>query len=160
MNFFSRKKIHTRNGFTLVEIIIVMAILVFVSGIVWVSFRGYNRGQVLEGSAQVIVSILNDARARTVNGRDAEEYGVHIESGSVTLFVGDTYSVNTPSNEVALLDPQTTIADISLSGGDDVVFEKLTGATSNSGTLRIELTNDATQQLTVTVQSTGLVSYN
>ncbi len=167
MTFFLKKTPQTytplshRAGFTIVELLMGMVILVLVSGIVWVSFRGYNRRQVLEGAAQTVVAMLNDARARTVNGRGAEQHGVHIEDTSVVLFVGASYSPSSATNETVLLDTQTIVADISLSGGgSEVIFEKLTGETAHNGTLTIELVSDPTQQRTVTIQNTGLISYN
>ena len=65
-----------KKGFTLVEILVVMFIFAIVASIVWASFHGYNRQQALEGAAQTTVAMLGDARARTVNGRDAQQYGL------------------------------------------------------------------------------------
>jgi type II secretory pathway pseudopilin PulG len=151
---------HSR-GFTIVEIVLALTILVLLSTVILASVRSYVREQALTGAVSSVAAVIADARNRTLSSRDALQYGVHIQDDAVTLFSGTTYSDGASGNEEILLDGNVTISDISLSGGgDDVLFERLTGDTNDAGTITLELLSDASRQKTIIIQSTGLISYN
>ncbi|GMU73860.1 MAG: hypothetical protein AMXMBFR44_0590 [Candidatus Campbellbacteria bacterium] len=148
-----------RKGFTLAEIVIAIAILVVVGTVMLASIREYTKEQALSGAVSSVAAVLSDARLRTLSGNAGVQYGVHLQSDAVVLFSGATYTESDPNNEVIELDTRVMIADISLSGGgEDIVFEKLSGDTDNFGTVTLALSSDASRQRTITVQGTGLVS--
>lgn len=148
-----------RKGFTLVEIIMAIAILVLMGVIVLASIREYTKEQALSGAVSGVAAVISDARTRTLSGNAGVQYGVHLQSDAIVLFSGATYVESDPDNEVIELDTRVVIADITLSGGgDDIVFEKLTGDTDDFGTVTLALSSDASRQRTITVQGTGLVS--
>lgn len=148
-----------KRGFTFIEILIAISILVLISTIVLTSVRVYVQSQALSGAAVSVAGLLADARTRTLSGNGGEHYGVHFEADAVTLFLGTSYSAGAVGNEVTLLDERVTLSDISLGGGSDVVFEKLTGGTDDAGTVTVELVSDASRQKVITIQGTGLISY-
>lgn len=148
-----------RNGFTLVEVIIVIAILVIIASIVWVIFRNVSSNQSVDSASSLVRSVLEDARSRTLAARDDTRYGVHFEAGSTTLFAGATFSDGDPSNEIVLLPKGTQISNTALTGGSsNIVFEHLTGAASATGTIVVSLISDSTATSGIIVQGTGLIS--
>lgn len=149
-----------KKGFTIVEMILVIVIIILMSGAVFLSIREYVRGQALSGAATAIAAVLSDARTRTLSGKDGVQYGVHFEADKIVLFSGTSYSEGAAGNEVTVLDSQVVISDIALSGGgDDIIFEKLTGDVDAHGTITVELKTDSSRQSVITVQGIGLISY-
>jgi prepilin-type N-terminal cleavage/methylation domain-containing protein len=157
---FGASNVEPRKGFTLIEVLIVVTLFAIISGIIAVSLSRYTQTQVIAGTAAAIASSLEDARSRTLSSRGASPYGVHLEDGSITLFKGDSYAVGNADNEVTSLDPRADITLALNGGGSDIVFERLSGETANYGTISIALADDATNFKIITLQETGLLSYD
>lgn len=152
-----RKNFSLQKGFTLIEIIIVIVILVGISILIFASFSRFNSTQTLNGTTQTVLSILDEARALTLASKNNLSYGVHFESSKVVLFDGTTYSASDPDNDVTTLNNRVTISDISLSGGvQDVLFDKLTGKTSQNGMVTITLISYASRFKTINIGTTGV----
>jgi prepilin-type N-terminal cleavage/methylation domain-containing protein len=147
------------SGFTLTELILVVAVIAVLSTIMSVSLSRYTGSRALLGMSGVIGSVLEDARSRTLSSQGGSQYGVHLVSGNVTLFRGDTYSSGDAANEVTPLDARIIVTPTLSGGGTDVVFERLTGQTDMYGTIRLTLSGTASFSKTITIQKTGLLSY-
>lgn len=150
-----------RKGFTLIEILMAVAIIGLAVTIVTLSFGGLNASQALDKSVLNVISVLDEARAKTLSAVDDSQYGVRIEESQVILFRGASYSASDPGNEVTELHALVAIRNISLSGGGaSVVFQRLTGATAQPGTFEVYLRQAADTFKTVTVNSTGVAEAN
>ena len=147
----------TRKGFTLIEMVVVIAILVIVVVIAGASFGGIVERQELKRGAGLVRSTLEEARVRTLSSEGASQYGVHVATSTLTLFPGTTYTEGAPDNEIATLPARTHIASTTLVGGDVVVFKRLSGATDNVGTITVSLIADENESRTITIQQTGLI---
>jgi prepilin-type N-terminal cleavage/methylation domain-containing protein len=158
------KNVRVQAGFTLVELIIVLSIIALLAGIMMPSLSGFHNEQALRNTTEDVLSLLNQARSDTLGSLNATNYSVAIGSDRVTYFAGSTFSNSDPSNQVVMLDSSVTVAPsigISLNGGGSTVtFDRLTGDTSTYGTIILELIADPTQQKTITVSKTGLISSN
>jgi prepilin-type N-terminal cleavage/methylation domain-containing protein len=155
---FGFSNVKPRKGFTLIELLVVVAILAVLGALIAVSMARYTRTQALAGVLGAVVSQLEDARSRTLSSQGGSQYGVHLETGGATLFRGDTYDQNDPLNETTPLDSRVTLA-VSLSGGgEDVVFERLTGETEDHGTAVLTIAAPAALSKTITIQETGVIS--
>jgi Tfp pilus assembly protein FimT len=145
-------------GFSLTEMIIIVAVSVILLTIVVSAFSGFNNNQSLNSASGLVTSVLNEARALTLASYDNEAYGVHFESDKVTIFKGDTYSSSDPDNKVTTISSKISISDISLSGGgDDIIFQRLTGKTSQNGTITLSLISDPSKSKTITVEVSGII---
>jgi len=110
-------------------------------------------------SADRILSVINEARVKTVSSEDYSRFGVHFEANRVVLFKGDIFAEPNSSNIETILSPLVEISDISLNGGGaDIVFQKLTGKTGNYGSLRVRLKSDNNKYKTISVKSTGIAN--
>jgi len=146
-------------GFTLLELVIVIAVILILFFIIFSAFSGFNRNYALDTEAQRVASILDEARSLTLASKGDTNYGVHFESSQVVLFTGDTYSAMDPSNREESLTSSVTISDISLSGGgSDVVFARLTGALDKNGTVTLSLVSDPAMTRTITFELTGIIT--
>ncbi|MBX4181331.1 hypothetical protein KW807_00505, partial [Candidatus Parcubacteria bacterium] len=108
-----------------------------------------------------VVSVLNEARSTTLSSLNASQYGVKVDPTQVTLFKGSSYSVGAPDNVLNTLDSSVGIRNISLAGGaTQVVFDRLTGRTGESGTFELYLINDPTSSSTISVSGSGIIEAN
>jgi prepilin-type N-terminal cleavage/methylation domain-containing protein len=148
-----------RRGFTIIEMLIVIAIMVVVAVIVFWSFRGYRDKQALDGAAEAVVGALAQARERTVASNNAAQHGVHFATDQITIFRGASYPG--ADQELISLNPAVEISAISLSGGGSaVVFERLTGGTATGGSVTVSLVSDSSVSRGIAITTTGLIELN
>ncbi len=140
------------------EIVGVVAIMTILMTIVLTSFSTLNKNQALDKSAKYIASIIEEARGNTLFSKNDSQYGIKFESSKVTMFKGASYSPSSPDNVVYDLNSLVTISNISLSGGgSEMVFDRLTGNTTQTGTITVSLNSSSTTKAYVMFSKTGIV---
>ena len=148
-------------GFTLFELVLVIAVIGVMASIVVISFSGFRTGQTIPTAVDEITSLLQKAESDTLSGLGGNQYGVHLQSDRAVLFSGTTYSSTSTSNIAIINDSNIAIASTTLQGGgSEVLFNKLTGETADYGTFIVKNTSTAVGQKTITISKTGLVSSN
>lgn len=144
-----------QRGFTIIEVVVVVGIMGLLVGLgLWSLLPLRGRSDVKTTTSQVIV-VMQLARNRAISSLDDQSYGVHFESDRFVLFTGTTYDSGAGSNEVHLMAGDLEIYDISVGGGNDVVFDLLAGTTSMAGSIGVRNINDPTNSLTVSVLASG-----
>ncbi|MFA5888670.1 MAG: type II secretion system protein [Candidatus Paceibacterota bacterium] len=152
-------KLSFKHGFTLVELLVVVAIMSVVSMIIFNTFVTFKTNQALNMDTDTVVEVLRQARNQTLTSKNSSSYGVHFSSTKVTLFVGTSYIAGSPTNQDFILSSTDTILTISLTpSGSDVVFDRLTGETVNYGTVVVS-SPGISKSKTVTIYKTGLMEY-
>jgi type II secretion system protein H len=148
-----------RAGFSLIEILIVIAIIGLVMAIVLLSFNSLKSSQTLDKDAELVVQVLRQARSQTLASQNASSYGVHFASSTITLFAGTSYSAGDTSNQNFNLNASDTVIGLSLAGSStNVVFSRLSGEAIQDGT--ITLSSLATNRTRIiTVYKTGLIEF-
>ncbi|KKS45095.1 hypothetical protein A3I25_02695 [Candidatus Nomurabacteria bacterium RIFCSPLOWO2_02_FULL_42_17] len=150
-----------KSGLSLIEVLVVLAIIGILSAVVFGNFGTYRANQALQNSGEGVLSFLNSARSRTLFSEDSSQYGVHLEQSKTVLFKGVTYSAGANDNREFILDPSIEIVSVNLAGGgDNIVFERLSGATDQDGTFVLRVKTDFSKQKTFTIEKTGIVSVN
>ncbi|MBU0976408.1 MAG: type II secretion system protein [Patescibacteria group bacterium] len=151
-------------GITLVEIVIVIGLLAVLIGMAVPIYRtSYTKGD-LDTSVSQVLSTIRLAQSKAMSGEGASKFGIHFDSSTTpyqyVLFKGDVYNSVDPYNQVSKISKQITITSLSFNGGgSDLVFEKYTGETNNSGT--ITLRNVSGETIDITINNIGAtdVSY-
>lgn len=159
---YIKKSFKKITGETVVQLLVVVAILGLLARIIVPSFTKNRSVNALTGSVDDVVSTLVTARTKTLASYNGSQYGVRISNNSVTLFTGSSFNQSSSSNVSYALDSAVTIPSGTVSlngGGTDVVFDRLTGGTSNYGTIVVQL-SDGSISKTITITKTGLVSAN
>ena len=149
----------TKKGMTLLEIVIVMGILAILVSIIATSLSGFRNSKVLDTASEQILALLSEARGDTLSAKNGYQYGIHFEAAQIVRYRGATYSSSDVSNEVVPLDNALEISSISLTGsGAEVLFDRLTGKTSQGGTIVVRVKSDTAKSRTITIVGTGIAS--
>ena len=141
----------------MLELVVVLGIITLIASLSVSSFVNLNRDQTVDKAALLAVSVLDEARSLTLASKNSSQYGVHFDdvNAQIILFTGSVYSAGASSNQINALDAAVQISSINLAGlGKDVVFNRLTGGTAQTGTVTISSRTDNTSK-TVTVYGTG-----
>lgn len=148
-----KEKIFISSGFTLVEIIIVIAIMSIIAAISIVSWRSFSDATALGNTAKLIETKIKLAKSNSLSAINDVNYGVHLEAESVTIFPADSaYVFGDPDNQVSVLTDGIEIYD---GAGDDIIFSRLTGTTADFGNIGIRVINNTSKTKTITINSQG-----
>jgi len=140
------------------EIIVVLAVFAVAISAILNSFGQLNQNQVINKNTELVATVLREARSLTLASKGGNQYGVHLESSRAVLFQGSVYNSSGTSNVYYSLNPLGNISVVTLAGGGaEIIFDRLTGDTSQSGTIRLSLADDSSSTRTITVSGTGLV---
>jgi Tfp pilus assembly protein FimT len=146
----------SRSGITYVELLIVMVIIGSLSVLTYSSFRTINATKSVDGDALRVTAELNQARSLTLASKYAKQYGVHFAPTTVTLFEGSSFVVGSATNTAITMSPLISITSISLTGGgSDVIFGRLTGTTTQNGTVVLTSAATGNATRTITIYPTG-----
>jgi len=138
------------SGFTLFELMLVMAMVVIIG--VFTSSIGvsYYQSQILNETTDNLVSTLRQVQGLAMSGKNNHAFGVFIDEGSYTMFEGQNY-------ESRLIDQDLVFpinSNITISGPSEIIFSELTGNANVTDTLYISLGNKEQQ---VNILSTGYI---
>lgn len=127
-----------KKGFSLVEMLIVITLLAIlaVSGISILT--GYQRDSQLSTIAERIVETLRSAQSKSITGQGTYPWSVHFDTSVsnqhfFALFQGTAYGTGTDIDPAYLTDGAQLYSLSLTGGGSDVLFNRLTGATSQYG---------------------------
>lgn len=166
MSFYKNLKpityhLSPKRGFTVIEFLIALAVLAILATIIFTSMSSFRNSKALQIVSEDILSLLDEARGDTLSAKDGYAYGVHFESAKIVLFRGTIYSSSDTSNKIIDVDNAVDVYSISLAGGgQDVLFQRLTGKTSQNGAVMIRLKSDTTKTKTILIESSGVASSN
>lgn len=157
MKIFTLQLIKSKKGFTLTELLVVIAVMALIGSIVWGGLSNYRDVQALQGTTDVIVATLGEARSRAISSVEAIQYGVHFEEKSIVLFEGSQYSASSASNTTTVLSNAISVSPSGLtSSSTEIVFEKITGKGSASGQIKVFLTANEDKNFVIIVEPIGI----
>ena len=153
-------------GFTLIEIIVVMAMLAMIGSLTLIASLQSFYSSSFRDERDAIVTTLFKARAQAVNNiclgaagacTDGRPHGVHFAAGVYTIFQGASYATRDTIADQTF----TPSYSISLAPGSfsDVVFEQLSGdaTTSPMGVWTLNLQDSTSKTSTITLNSEGQI---
>ncbi|MFA5855428.1 MAG: prepilin-type N-terminal cleavage/methylation domain-containing protein [Candidatus Gracilibacteria bacterium] len=148
------------SAFTLVEVIVVLAIFLLVFGLSVLFAQTAQVRTDLRTQTATFISYARELRNASAAGKDNNfGYSIHLEEDSYTLYEGDSYLENVEGNTVISLPDVIRVQNISLQGdGQDIYFRPPFGETEQNGTFQIYSTQTG-EALTVTIDRLGKVDY-
>lgn len=127
------------------------------------SYAVWQKNVHIHNATEEFKSSLVQAQQKAAASADGKSWGVHLEADRYTLFSGDIYTVNNPTNVVkdliglTIVNPATSLSDGTSGNSPDVVFFKFTGQTVNSGTITLQVNADPTIQRTISISNLGVI---
>lgn len=158
------------SGFTLIEILISLGVLVIIASLgLFVSFDFYRHSS-FQSERSVIVSVLQKARNQSVDNIDQTRHGVHFEVNPVAYVIFECSQASPQCTSFVAGSSDLTIAasygisfaNPNLSAPFDVVFDQLSGdcvsvlCTTNIQPITI---NDGTNSYSININSEGRIDW-
>ena len=158
------RQFNKTSGFSVIEILAVLAIfaLLLVSSMLTLGvLRG---GSDVQADARALSRVLELARNKTISSEGDARYGVYATSTSphrYILFRGDDYASRVVAEDVVyeLRDTVEFVDPANFTGlsGQEVVFDRIQGSTSNAGYAVLQEKTNPANTRTVYVESSGNV---
>jgi type II secretory pathway pseudopilin PulG len=123
------------SGFTIVELILVIGLILTLGGFMLSFGLGFYRSQVLEDATARINTVLREAQGKAFYEKRDASFGVRFKPDSYIFFQGESFS-----GRVSELDLTYDLPEpVSISGPDEVVFTQGSGTSTFSGVLTLKL---------------------
>ena len=153
------KKNNRKSAFSIIEIIITIAVGLILFTIATSAFIGMRNRQALNTAVEQISSTIQNSQAKTLASKKSQNYGVHFETNRLVMFEGSAFTEPNATNKEIKFSNLAEISIISLNGGgQNIIFERLTGETNQYGAITVRVRNDASDAKTITIEKTGSVS--
>jgi Tfp pilus assembly protein FimT len=139
-------------GFTAVELIISIFILIILLKVTVSVFASLSNSQSLDRDAQSVLSVIEKARTMAINSVGGSEHGVKFSAQKVEIFEGTDASAGAIEATYDL----PAKSKITIVGGlTSLYFAKLTGNASANGTVKVEATSGGLSK-TIIIYGTGI----
>jgi prepilin-type N-terminal cleavage/methylation domain-containing protein len=151
-----------RRGFTLIEFLIIIAILVILIAITIPALRLFERGARLTNSTEEIINTLRLAQDKTLASEEESSWGVYFSTSTTadqyTLFKGSSYSTRDASfDKIQRLSQTIEIYEINLAGQSEVVFDRVSGRANPAGIISLRLKTEPSKTKTIYIENSGQV---
>jgi len=141
-----------KKGFTLIEIILVMTLLVMVLGFGLITgFDSYRR-DALRAERNTVISVLQKARSQAINNVNNSKHGFYFDGTNYIVFEGT--SSDSRISEKDLLIPKNSV--ITATGSVEIVFDQLMGNTVQTGDF---ILSDDTSSTTISINQEGRINW-
>ncbi len=150
-----------KTGITIIELLIVLAVLGLIFLTVIPQFSKLKEDEVLQSSVGDILSSISKAQSETLASASSSNYGVHFQSGEIVIFKGTAYSSGNSNNETINISSPASISNVTFGGvsstSGDMYFNKHYGTPSTTGTVTV---STASFSKVITISATGVASSN
>ncbi|KKP97682.1 MAG: N-methylation motif domain protein [Parcubacteria group bacterium GW2011_GWD2_38_12] len=156
------KILYFEYGFTLLEVILVLAILAIISTISFSYLGGFKTSSELDETAGQIVGKLREAQGKAMTGEDNKKWGVHFDNTGAEPFYDFFSTTNSYASGSTIVETiylthlaQGITFTAPTSGQSiDVIFSKITGVPSSAQNIVINLQNSTK---TISIETSGRI---
>ncbi len=152
------RAVSSHNGFTAIELLVVLGIVVLLSALAVPLSSGWHSGSLLDSAATQIIQTIRLAQNRSLARYNTEGHGVffQINSGAdrVILYQGSSYA-SRDANYDRVLELSTVLTLTTTLTGNEVNFSKGLGVPTTTGIITI--THITSGSRTLSLNSIGTV---
>lgn len=122
------------SGFTLIELLVAIGIMAILGASLVRGASGILSQSYFANSVERIAHTLRTAQIYSIGGKEDSSWGVHWETGEITLFKGTDWSARDSSFDASSDLPAALI----VTGWNDIYFDPLRGIPSSTLSVLIE----------------------
>lgn len=139
-------------GFTLIEVLIVIAILAGLAGLgLFVSIDFY-KSYAFHSERNIVVSIIQKVRSQSLANINESKHGVYFGTNNYVIFQGENYaSRNATYDEIIQANSL-----VSHSGLTEIVFDQLTGLPAATASIVL---SDGLRSSTISIGNEGRIDW-
>lgn len=141
-----------RNGFTIIELILVVAIVALIAALSSPFYSRFLLQNSVDNTTNQLLGSLRKAQTYAMAGKQTSAWSVNFSSNTITLYMGTTFAGHDATyDETFSVNPA-----VSVSGMTDISYARITGLpTPTSATITISSGNN---NETITLNSQGVVN--
>jgi len=140
------------NGFTLIEVVLSIAIVVLIFGIAAPVYQDYQIRNGIDTGVNTIVENLRRAQTLSTAVDGDSNWGVSILNNEITLFKGTSFI----TRDISFDEVSDILSVISPSGLDEIVFSKLNGLPNTTGVINLSASGNVR---TISINEKGILTY-
>lgn len=139
-------------GFTLFEVILSLVVVAILTGLSLPVYRTLMTKNDLDVATVTVVQTLRRAQTLSIAVDGDTNWGVKVQSASITLFKGTSYALRDSTFDETFEIPTA----ITTGGLSEIVYNKLFGSPQSTGTITLTTDSDSSS---LTLNSKGVVSF-
>lgn len=143
-----------QRGFTLLEVLLSVAIIVMLAGLSLPVFTSFNNRNDVDLATQSLTDALRRAQVYARGVKADDQWGVNVQTGTITVFKGANFSARDTNYDEVTATPTTLVP----SGITEVTFAKNSATPSTSGSIVLN-SSLVNQTKTVTINAKGTVDF-
>lgn len=142
-------------GFTLIELILVVALMAIIGGMSAPFFPSFQVSSDLYTYTDTVARTLRRAQSQSITGKNENSWGVYFNTvdSTVTLFYGNNYATRDQSYDEVENIPASF--DFVTDFSDEIFFDLYSGSPSAAGS--VVLTSSNSESETVLINSLGVI---
>lgn len=140
-------------GFTLVEIILTLALIGILAYAYFATFRNFQFGNDLDVAVSTVVQSARRAQILSQGVFGEDDWGIKIFENRLVIFKGSNYADRDTSRDEILEFP----APLSVSGLTEIVFRKFSGEPRETGSISLSTASGPSRE--ISIGAMGRLSY-
>ncbi|HBG81529.1 TPA: hypothetical protein DDW69_01670 [candidate division CPR2 bacterium] len=129
-----KKNAPLKRGFTLIEVIIVVSVIGLLSISAASGYLNYQKSTEIKENSGQVAAFMREAQSNATSQKLNKKWGVNLNNDGLQMTLFDD-SMAGENKRYYNLPKQLKFDSVSINGGgNDIIFDKMTGETSNYGT--------------------------
>lgn len=142
-------------GFTIAEIVVAMVIVTLIGTISLTTFVSARKSKELITLSNQVYAVLERAKADAIASKNGQAAGVKFSTSTYVYFAGNAYDSANPNNRIYQVGSRYQITTTLPSSDKSVVFSRLYGAASATGTIDIADASTPTRHRQIVIGNLG-----